>query len=79
MASDSDCFIIRRFDKLFVRCVLYQQDHLSELEEGLEDLDRKYEQVQQNGREVNNGTIRDDLPDRKKVVNEIRSCLEEYC
>lgn len=79
MSADSDCFVLRRFDKLFTRGILSHQDRLSELEEKLETLDSNYREVQPDGREINNGTIRDDVPDRKALVGEIRRELKEYC
>lgn len=78
MASDPDCSVVRLFDKLFTRGLLYQQDHISELGDRLEILDQKYQQRQENGCEANNGTARDDFRDRKELVNEIFQTLSEY-
>lgn len=77
MASDTDYFAIRRFDNLFTRTILSRQDNLSHLEEKLEELDNKYTYSEE--RDYHNGTIRDDLPERKELVKEISQILPEYC
>lgn len=79
MASDPDCLVVRRFDKLFTRAVLYQQARLTELSNNLDRVDALYEQDRPYEDEVHNGTVREDLPSRKKLVNEISHSLEEYC
>lgn len=79
VSSDPDCFVVRRFDKLFARGILYKQDHLSELEKKLEDVDTKYTTIAPGETEVNNGTVRDDMSDRKELVHTIFQAQMDYC
>lgn len=74
VTSDPDCFVVRRFDKLFARVALNFQDHLSKLEEDMEVLDKRYMET-----DVNNGTIRDDMHDRKELIHRASQALKVYC
>jgi hypothetical protein len=66
IASENDFFVLRRFASVSARIALELQDEVVVLEERLEDLDRelsKREMV-----DVNNGSFRDDIPERKEVM-----------
>ncbi|KAK8106827.1 uncharacterized protein PG998_008840 [Apiospora kogelbergensis] len=109
VASDSDFFAVRRFDRLHSRAILTLQDHLVEIEEKLDELDTKYSskgvkvrggnppEVVESGcsrqgrkegeddgsdvssiRDINNGTIRDDMPRRAVLVSEMIGKIAEY-
>jgi hypothetical protein len=52
------------------------QDNLSELEERLEALDILYSR--KGAEDVNNGTFRDELPDRASLIADIHRKLAEY-
>jgi hypothetical protein len=75
-ASSPDFFLVRRFDVLNARVALNLQDQLSELEERLEAMDILYSRKE--ARDVNNGTFRDELPDRAALLAEIQSKLVQY-
>ncbi|KAK7932555.1 hypothetical protein PG985_003267 [Apiospora marii] len=109
MASDSDFFAVRRFDRLHSRAILNLQDQLVEIEENLDELDAIYsskgtkvrggippevielsslEQGRQAIeadssdisplRDINNGTIRDDMPQRASLISEMIPKIAEY-
>ncbi|KAH6682598.1 hypothetical protein B0J14DRAFT_573949 [Halenospora varia] len=78
LVSDPDNLVVRRFSKLFSRGLLYIQDHLSELEAKLDALDKKYTDIVPEEDEVNNGTARDDMMDRKALVYEISKVQLKY-
>ncbi|VUC33306.1 unnamed protein product [Clonostachys rosea] len=76
MASNSDLFILRRFSNLNVRIALALQDDVSFLEEELTALDEKYSvKTREN---VHNGTLRDDIEDRKALLQQITKKLSIY-
>ncbi|KAI0502755.1 hypothetical protein F5B22DRAFT_632149 [Xylaria bambusicola] len=100
-SSDPDFFALRRFDRLHTRSLLTLQDQLSELEEGLDQLDNQlsskntkligknppriidvrlertntYNDIP---RDINNGTIRDDLAERAQLVAQVTAKLQQY-
>lgn len=76
ITSDNDFLILRRFETLSTRVVLSLQDEISELEERLEDCDAKYSD--RNFRDVNNGTFRDELSDRKELLQIIADKISRY-
>ncbi|KAH7305584.1 hypothetical protein B0I35DRAFT_444067 [Stachybotrys elegans] len=113
ITKDPDFFAVRRFGRLHIRALLTLQDHLSELEERLDEIDEHYSRkatkitggnpptivnlpVQRMGsagngtpgpdsspdltdlRDINNGTIRDDIPERAELISKIASKLAEY-
>jgi hypothetical protein len=76
LASDTDFLVIRRFDILNARVLLWLQDQLCVLEENSERLDKQYSRRE--AEDVNNGTMRDELPDRADMVESIYKKLKEY-
>ncbi|KAK9418030.1 putative DUF6594 domain-containing protein [Seiridium unicorne] len=76
VSSDSDFFILRRFDALNVRISLAMQDKLSVLEEELNALDGRYSQRE--AVDINNGTFRDDMEDREVLLEEVSKHLYRY-
>lgn len=74
--SDNDFLILRRFGTLSARVALSLQDEISELERRLGDCDAKYSD--RNARDVNNGTFRDELPDRKELLQTIADKISRY-
>jgi hypothetical protein len=76
LASDTDFLVIRRFDVLNARVLLWLQDQLCVLEENLERLDKQYSRRE--AEDVNNGTMRDEVPDRADMVEKIYKKLKEY-
>ena len=76
VASDTDFFVVRRFDKLHARILLRLQDQVSALEEQLETLDTKYSAKAAG--DINNGSFRDDRPDRTRILRRIRKKLRIY-
>lgn len=76
ISSDDDFYILRRFDKLNVRLCLRLQDEISGLEEHLSCLDDEYSRRE--SEDVNNGTFRDDLEDRAKLLVLLLDKVERY-
>jgi hypothetical protein len=76
LASDTDFLIIRRFDILNARVLLWLQDQLSVLETELETLDKQYSRRE--AEDVNNGTMRDEKHDRAELIEKIYEKLKEY-
>jgi hypothetical protein len=76
VASDTDFFVLRRFDKLNARVLLTLQDQLATLEERLEELDNKYSA--RNAPDIDNGTCRGDQPDRTELIDQISVKVREY-
>src|SRR5437868_4632427 len=69
IASEDDLFILRRFDTLNTRVALALQDEISELEEELGMLDKRYSS--RDAEDVHNGTFREDLGDRSEMIKTI--------
>jgi hypothetical protein len=67
MASDPELLVVRRFDELHTRALLFKQDQVSELEERLKALDEKY--IKQG--DIDNGTFRGDMDKRRKLYEEL--------
>ena len=66
IASENDFFILRRFASVSAKIALELQDEVVVLEERLEDVDRE---LSRRGMvDVNNGSFRDDIPERKEVL-----------
>ncbi|KAI8633267.1 hypothetical protein F5Y19DRAFT_294844 [Xylariaceae sp. FL1651] len=101
VASDPDFFAFRRFDRLHTRTLLSLQDQLSELEQQLDLMDKRFSRkstkivgscppiivdnlkvTDETGdnipRDINNGTIRDDLEERAALITDIAAKLREY-
>jgi hypothetical protein len=76
VASDSDFFILRRFGTLNVRICLALQNRISEMEEQLLGLDKRYSS--RGAKDIHNGSFRDDQPDRQILIWEIYRRLREY-
>lgn len=76
MASDDDFLAIRRFDRLHVRVLLADQAHISRLEEQLDALDQRLSTRQ--APDQDNGSMRNDAPERRELVNTISDALEKY-
>lgn len=76
IASDNDFLVLRRFGTLSTRVALSLQDEICELEERLEECDAVYSS--RDAQDVNNGTFRDDLPDRKELLRTIAKKISYY-
>jgi hypothetical protein len=76
ISSDGDLFILRRFNALNVRVMLEQQDKISVLEQKLNAIDNQNSRI--DAPDVNNGTIRDDLTERKRLLDEISKEIYRY-
>ncbi|KAK1544994.1 hypothetical protein CPAR01_02496 [Colletotrichum paranaense] len=76
ISSDDDFFVLRRFDSLNVRAALALQDELSWLEEELGVLDNEFSAKAAD--DFNNGTLRQDVPDRIDLVRIISVKLRDY-
>ncbi|KAI0148255.1 hypothetical protein F4776DRAFT_306666 [Hypoxylon sp. NC0597] len=115
VAADPDFFAVRRFGRLHTRAILTLQGHLTQLEERLDEMDKRFslkttkiigssplyppvvidatipdksppnrdacvsaENELLGARDINNGTIRDDMPERAELLSEITVKLAEY-
>jgi hypothetical protein len=76
IASENDFLILRRFASVSARAALELQDKVVVLEEQLEGLDRELSRREM--QDVNNGTFRDDIPERKRVLRELREKIMQY-
>ena len=76
LASEGDLLVFRRFGALNARILLALQDEISKLEEDLDEMDTFY--GDKDGEDYNNGTFRDDMPDRADLLNHLREKLYEY-
>lgn len=76
IASENDFFMLRRFASISTRIALKLQDEVLELEEKLEELDKKYSR--RGAVDVNNGSFRDDEDDRAQVLELLRQKLVVY-
>jgi hypothetical protein len=71
IASDPELLVVRRFDELHTRALLFKQDQVSELGECLKELDEKY--ITQGN--VDNGTFRGDMEKRQKLHEKLFQTL----
>ncbi|KAI5460085.1 hypothetical protein BGZ63DRAFT_426034 [Mariannaea sp. PMI_226] len=76
ISSDDDFFILRRFATLNTRVALALQDEICVLEEELNDLDRYCSSKETD--DLNNGTFRGDVKERKELVQIISKKLYHY-
>lgn len=76
LASEGDLLIFRRFGALNARILLALQDEVSQLEEELNKMDTYYSG--KDNEDVNNGTFRDEMPDRADLLNHLREKLYQY-
>ncbi|KAI0197873.1 hypothetical protein F4808DRAFT_437863 [Astrocystis sublimbata] len=75
LSSDGDLLIFRRFGALNARIGLLLQDRVSELEERLAALEKEYSR---DSDPINSGSLRDDMPERQDLLNEITCQLSQY-
>lgn len=76
-ASDTDFFVLRRFDYLNTRVLLTLQDELSALEEELEALERNL--MRKDAEDIDDGTLRPDpVPRRSELIALISEKIEKY-
>lgn len=76
-ASDTDFFVLRRFDYLNARVLLTLQDQLSALEEELEALEANL--MRKDAEDIDNGTLRPDpVPRRSELIALISEKTEKY-
>lgn len=76
-ASDTDFFVLRRFDYLNARVLLNLQDELSALEEELETLEQSLRR--KDAEDVDNGTLRPDpVPRRAELIALISDKMDRY-
>ena len=76
LASEDDLLIFRRFGALNTRVLLALQDEVSVLEQQLNEMDTVC--GDKKGEDYNNGTFRDDMPDRADLLNHLREKLYQY-
>ena len=75
-ASSKDAFVLRRFNAMHARVILFMQDQIVRKEEELETLDRW---CRTRPDDVDNGTFRHDMePRRNAVLDDLRVRLKEY-
>ena len=78
VASDTDFFILRRFDQLAARTLLMRQDELVELEGQLSVLETSLRNPRDPG--VHNGSFREETQEaRLNLVKTIDVKLQVYC
>ncbi|KAI1339125.1 hypothetical protein F5Y15DRAFT_424216 [Xylariaceae sp. FL0016] len=75
IALDDDLLIVRRFPSLNARVTLRIQDKVVALEQRLRETDFKYRDAAD---PVNNGSLRDDKPDRDDLMDELELALMRY-
>ena len=76
LSSEDDFFILRKFDELNIRIALTLQDEISVLEEKLKKIDD--ESSQTDGPDINNGSLRKDIPARRHLIRTIAVKLKQY-
>jgi hypothetical protein len=77
VASDSDLFVLRRFNRLNARVLLRLQDELVILEDQLNDIDCKSRA--RDAGDVNNGSFREDpIEERVSLLADMSVKLREY-
>ncbi|KAF2106729.1 hypothetical protein BDV96DRAFT_625796 [Lophiotrema nucula] len=79
MASDDDCFVIRRFHSLNAHVILYLQDRIVEIEEELEKIHVKNASNHDDGQR--NSSFRWDRlfePERDRLMKELADLLHQY-
>lgn len=76
LSSDEDVFILRRFDTLNIRALLSLQDRVSSLEQNLVDFDDLHSRS--GPEEYHNGSFRNDLEERREILDQIASSLSQY-
>lgn len=76
MSTDDDFFAIRRFDRLHCRVLLTLQDHLVKLEDELDLLDGRLSEPA--AKDVNNGSVRSDQPERVELLEKTAKKLSAY-
>lgn len=75
-ASSKDAFVLRRFNAVHARVILYMQDQIVRKEEDLESLDRW---CRTRPDDIDNGTFRYDMePRRNAILDDLRVRLKEY-
>lgn len=75
-ASDSDHFVVRRFDTLSARVILSLQWEISKLETKLSELD--YKRSHQTAKDLHNGSFEADDDERRDHLRSIQAKLAEY-
>lgn len=76
-ASDTDFFVLRRFDYLNARVLFALQDELSALEEELEMLEQSLRR--KDAEDIDNGTLRPDpVPRRAELIALISEKMDRY-
>ena len=74
MASDDDFFVIRKFGEVAARVLLRMQDRIAQLEERLQEQDRKSVMIG-----LHNGTFRNEKNlTRDEIMDELTWRLNEY-
>jgi len=76
LASDDDLLFFRRFGVLSARVALGMQDEIAHLESQLRALDKDFSSVY--GLDVNNGSLRDEMPERTALLATIAIKLPKY-
>ncbi|KAM7215586.1 hypothetical protein V8F06_009053 [Rhypophila decipiens] len=76
ISSDDDFLLLRRFDTMSSRVALSLQDELTVIEEQLGKMDAAYSRRE--SEDVNNGTMRDDLEERRMLINLAAKRLLKY-
>jgi hypothetical protein len=76
-ASDNDFFVLRRFDGLATRVLLWRQWQLTKLEKKLATLD--FERSSGTTENFNNGSFECDDDDRQTCIRSACHHLNQYC
>lgn len=76
LASDDDLLFFRRFGVLNARVALGMQDEIAHLEAQLRAVDKDFSSVY--GMDINNGSLRDEMPGRAALLAAIAVKLPKY-
>lgn len=76
MSSDDDFLALRRFDRTHCRLLLMLQDQVAELEGELDLTDARLSQ--RDAKDVDNGSVRKDVPERKDLLERLHRKIGEY-
>lgn len=80
MASEDDFFIIRRFQNLNARTILWMQDRIVQIEDRIKEIDKEVEDAEMS-KQLRNNSLRWDkhnMPERHVLMGELSSLLHHY-
>ena len=76
VSSDDDFFALRRFDRTHCRLLLMLHDQVAELEGELDSIDARLSQ--RDADDVDNGSVRRDVQERKDILEKLLRKVGEY-